>query len=217
MAQAVRCSPPTAGVPSSCLGHSMWVSWWTKRGLGRFFTGFLQFFPSTNFIPPFLHTHLIHFISPCDGVSGVVGQHPCYSRTYNIGSSSHLIPRPDLVLDMSWGYLFMSISICPVKIRPNIRPGNIYSIISTTQKLIHSFCQTSTDNKGWGKKIYICMRHETPIKIQKQNTRFFWINWNYIFINFRRKHYFILFTKYFIFLLHTQYISNTQQIIKESF
>ena len=40
MTQAVRHSPPTAGVPSSHLGHSMWVSWWTKRGLGRFFAGF---------------------------------------------------------------------------------------------------------------------------------------------------------------------------------
>ena len=53
----------TAGVPSSSLGHSMWVSWWTKWGLGRFFAGFLPFSPTTNFIPPFLHTHLIHFIS----------------------------------------------------------------------------------------------------------------------------------------------------------
>ena len=100
-------SPPTAGVPSSLLGHSMWVLWWTKQGLGRFFTGFLPFSPTTNFIPPFLHTHLIHFISPCDCASGVVGRHPCYSRTYNIGASSHLIPRPDLVLDTSWGYLFI--------------------------------------------------------------------------------------------------------------
>ena len=57
MAQALRRSPPTAGVPSSRLGHSMWVSWWTKRGLGRF----LPFSPTTNFIPPFLHTHHIHF------------------------------------------------------------------------------------------------------------------------------------------------------------
>ena len=63
VAQAVRRSPPTAGVPSSRLGHSMWVSWWTKRGLGGFFTGFLPFSPTTNFIPPFLHTHLIHFVS----------------------------------------------------------------------------------------------------------------------------------------------------------
>ena len=63
VAQAVRHSPPTAGVPSSHLGHSMWVLWWTKWGLGRFFTGFLPFSPTTNFISPFLHTHLIHFVS----------------------------------------------------------------------------------------------------------------------------------------------------------
>ena len=63
VAQAVRRSPPTAGVPSSRLGPSMWVSWWTKRGLGRFFSGFLPFSPTTNFIPPFLHTNLIHFVS----------------------------------------------------------------------------------------------------------------------------------------------------------
>ena len=42
-----------------------------------------------------------HFIHPCDGASGVVGRHPCYSLTYNIAASSHLIPRPDLVLDTS--------------------------------------------------------------------------------------------------------------------
>ena len=41
----------------------MWGSWWTKRGLGRFFTGFLPFSPTINFIPPFLHIHLIRFIS----------------------------------------------------------------------------------------------------------------------------------------------------------
>ena len=56
-------SPPTARVPSSRLGHSMLVSWWTKRGLGRFFARFLPFSPTTNFIPKFLHTHLIHFVS----------------------------------------------------------------------------------------------------------------------------------------------------------
>ena len=63
MAQAVRCSPPTSGVPTLRLFHSMWVSWWTKWGLVRFFAGFLPFSPTTNFIPPFLHTHLIHFVS----------------------------------------------------------------------------------------------------------------------------------------------------------
>ena len=65
MAQAVRRSPPTAGVPSSRLVPSMWVSWWTKRGLGRVFTGFLPFSPTTNFIPPFSphSSHPFRFIS----------------------------------------------------------------------------------------------------------------------------------------------------------
>ena len=108
VAQAVRRSPPTAGVPSSCLGHSMWVSWWTKRGLGRFSWGFSRF-PllqiSFHHFSTLISSISFHFISPCDGASGVIGRHPCYSRTYNIGASSHLIPRPDLVLDTSWGYL----------------------------------------------------------------------------------------------------------------
>ena len=114
MAQAVKRSPSTAGVSSSRLGPSMWISWWTKLDLGRFFTGFLPFSPTTNFIPPFLQlisSISIHFIRPCDGASGVVVRHPCYSRTYNMGASSHLIPRPDLVLDTSWGYfLYIKIS-----------------------------------------------------------------------------------------------------------
>ena len=106
MAQAVRRTPPTAGVPSSRLGHSMWVSWLTKRSLGRLFSGILPFSPTINFIPPFLHTHLIHFvtvhfISPCHGTSGVVGRHLCYSQTSNKGDSSHLIPRFDPVSDTS--------------------------------------------------------------------------------------------------------------------
>ena len=47
------------------LGHFMWVSWWTKRsrGLDRFFSRCVSFFPTTNFIPQFLHIHLIHFLS----------------------------------------------------------------------------------------------------------------------------------------------------------
>ena len=73
VAQAVRRSPPTAGVPSSRLGPSMWVSWWTKRGLGRF---------------PLPQISFHHFST-------------LISRTYNVGASSHLIPRPDLMLDTS--------------------------------------------------------------------------------------------------------------------
>ena len=99
VAQAVRRSPPTAGVPSSRPGPSMWVSWWTKRGLG--FSRFPLPQISFHHFSTLISSISFHFISPCDGASGVVGQHPYYSRAYNIGASSHLIPRPDLVLDTS--------------------------------------------------------------------------------------------------------------------
>ena len=64
--------------------------------------GFLRIypvFPYKNFIPSFLHTHLIHlvsfhFISSCDDATGVVGRRRCYSQIFNIGVSLHLIPRP---------------------------------------------------------------------------------------------------------------------------
>ena len=111
MVQAVRLSPPTAGVPSSRLGHSMWVSWWTKLGLGRFFSGFLSFsLPQISFhhFSTLVSSISFHFISPCDGASGLVGRHPCYSRTYNIGASSYLIPRPDLCWTRVEDILFKS-------------------------------------------------------------------------------------------------------------
>ena len=68
-----------------------------SRGLSRFslpqisFHHFFTLISSISF----------HFISLCDGATSAVGRHPCYSLTYNIGASSHLIPRPDLVLDTS--------------------------------------------------------------------------------------------------------------------
>ena len=97
-AQAVSRSPPTAEVESLGLVHSMWVSRWTKRGLGRFLSEFLRFFPTKSLIPPFLHFHVVHFIplnffNPCDGASGVVGRHYCYLLTVNLGSSS-ISPLP---------------------------------------------------------------------------------------------------------------------------
>ena len=59
--QADRCSSPTAGVPSSRLDHSIWVSWWTKRSLGRFFLGF----PCHKFHPTISphSSHSFRFIS----------------------------------------------------------------------------------------------------------------------------------------------------------
>ena len=99
MAQAVRRSPPTAGVPSSRLGRSMWFSWWTKRSLGRFFSWFLLISTTTNFIPSFLHTHLIQFVSflsPCVWCDSMVGRNTCYLLIFCIGASLHLILDPSL-------------------------------------------------------------------------------------------------------------------------
>ena len=56
----------------------------------------------------FLHTHRIHFfhfIHACYGVSGMVSQH-CYSLIFNVGASSHLIPRPGPLSDTSSGYYY---------------------------------------------------------------------------------------------------------------
>ena len=78
----------------------VWVGF--SRGFSRFPLPQISFHHFSTLISPIS----FHFIRPCDGVTGVVGRHPCYSLTYNIGASSHLIPRPDLVLDTSWGYLF---------------------------------------------------------------------------------------------------------------
>ena len=104
VAQAVRRSPPTAGVrvrvsvpPCGFRGgrNGVWVGF--SRGFSRFALPQISF----HHFSILISSISFHFISPSDGASGVVGRHPCYSRTYNIGVSSHLIPRPDLVLDTS--------------------------------------------------------------------------------------------------------------------
>ena len=62
MAQAVRRWPPTAGVPEFA-SRSLHVGFVAdETGLGRFFTGFIQFSPTTNFIPPH-SSHPFRFIS----------------------------------------------------------------------------------------------------------------------------------------------------------
>ena len=73
---------------------------------GQVFSGVFWFFFGTNFIPPFLPTHLIHFASfnlirLYESASGMVSRHPCNLKTFNKGASSHLIPRPDPVSYMS--------------------------------------------------------------------------------------------------------------------
>ena len=75
--------------------NGVWVGF--SRGFSRFPLSQISFHHFSTLISSIS----FHFISPCDGASGVVGRHPCYSRTYNVGASSHLIPRPDLVSDTS--------------------------------------------------------------------------------------------------------------------
>ena len=63
-------------------------------------------FPVTNFIQPLIHIQLVsfHFIRPCDDASDMVCRHPCYSQTFNKGTSLHLILWPGLMSGTSWGY-----------------------------------------------------------------------------------------------------------------
>ena len=81
--------------------NGVWVGF--SRGFSRFPLPQISFH---HFSIP-ISSISFHFIGPRDGASGVVARHPCHSLTYTIGASSHLIHRPDLVLDTSWGYLFL--------------------------------------------------------------------------------------------------------------
>ena len=89
----VRVSVPPCGFHGGRNG--VWVGF--SRGFSRFPLPQI----SLHHFSTLISSISFHFIRPCDGASGVVGRHPCYSRTYNIGASFYLIPRPDLVLDTS--------------------------------------------------------------------------------------------------------------------
>ena len=75
--------------------NGVWVGF--SRGFSRFPLPQISF----HHVSILVSSISFHFIRPCVGASGVVGRHPCYSRTSNVGASSHLIPLPDLVLDTS--------------------------------------------------------------------------------------------------------------------
>ena len=90
MAQAVRRSPPIAGVPSSRPGHSMWVSRWTKRDLNRFFRDFpvLFYHKFHSTISPYVSYISFYFISSSPVMmrqACVVDWYSCHSLTLNIG------------------------------------------------------------------------------------------------------------------------------------
>ena len=74
-------------------------SWNTVYGVWVGFSGGFSLIPCHKFHSTFSphSSHSFHFIRPCDGVSGVIGRHPCYSLTFNKGALSHLIPWPSPV------------------------------------------------------------------------------------------------------------------------
>ena len=94
----VRVSVPLCGFRGGRNG--VWVGF--SRGFSRCPLPQISF----SLFSTLISSNSFHFIRPCDGATGVVGRHPCYSRTYNMGASSHLIPRPDLVLRI-FIYLFL--------------------------------------------------------------------------------------------------------------
>ena len=123
LAQAVRRSPPTAGVLSSRLGHSMWVSWWTKRGFSRGFSRFP--------LPQISFHHSYTLISSISSALVMVRQAwsastlATHGPIIYIGGSSHLIPRPDLVLDTSWGYFYLFSSDLSLNLPKGLLPSSL--------------------------------------------------------------------------------------------
>ena len=101
VAQAVRRSPPTAALgsrvrvsvtPCGFRGgrNGVWVgfSW----GFSRFPLPEISFHHFSTLISSIS----FHFIRPCDGASGVIDRHPCYSQIFNKGGFivSHFSSRP---------------------------------------------------------------------------------------------------------------------------
>ena len=77
----ISINPPIGGLLAQAveLSSHRWGSMFAPLSLHVGFvvdetwSGFLPFSSITNFIPPFLRIHLIHFISPYDGATGLVG------------------------------------------------------------------------------------------------------------------------------------------------
>ena len=106
MAQAIRRSPSNSGLPSSRLGHSMWVSWWTDRSLCRFSH---QFSTLISFI-------LFNFIRPVmvrqAWTAGILAIHrPSIKRLHRISSLC-----PALCRATSYGYFFKLVIAKPVSV-----------------------------------------------------------------------------------------------------
>ena len=78
-------------------------SWWSKRGFGRFSRVFFSYQKFHFTISPH-SSHSFHYITPCDGATGVTGRHPWNLLTFNIGASSHPSTRPCVGHDLRFVY-----------------------------------------------------------------------------------------------------------------
>ena len=100
MEQAVRCSSPTTWVTRSRLCHYTWVSWRTKRSLGRFYRHFSRFpLPQISFhhfstLIPFISIHLILSVPRCCVKHGRPASLLFTNLHWRVFVASH--PRPQL-------------------------------------------------------------------------------------------------------------------------
>ena len=108
--QAVRRSPPFAGVPSSrlvtpCGFRGARFGYWLDFSRG-FFCFRLPQISFHNFSTLILLISF-HFFCPCDGTTGVVGRHLCYAQIFKVETSLHFFSRPGAMLGTSWGDFFL--------------------------------------------------------------------------------------------------------------
>ena len=90
---------------TSCGFHG--VRNWVWIGFSRGFPRFPLPQISLRHFSTFISFVSFYFIRRCHDASTVVGQHTYYSQNFNIGASTHLIPRSWSVPDMSWGYSYL--------------------------------------------------------------------------------------------------------------
>ena len=115
-----------------------------------FFSRFLPLSPTTNFIPPFIHTHLIyfvHFINPSDGATGLVDWHPCYLLTSNI---SHPATRSCIGHELRFISCFWYCS--PIGYETFTRNGNPSTVADVPhicdKKWSYIYSTTAPENHG---------------------------------------------------------------------
>ena len=106
--------------------NGVWVGF--SRGFSRFPLPQISFHHFSTLISSIS----FHFIRHCNGASGVVGRHPCHSRTYNIGASSHPSTRPCVGHELR---IFIFIKLCTVYVSKH----HITVLMSCLTRLSASF------------------------------------------------------------------------------